>query len=147
VIANPAGATDGDPVGRLLPLLKKHWWLSGGSSKPAKVQPGKNRVETTGRFMAFQFSPTGYKLDTGLIWLWLADQPAAEKPEDESYYPPTEYLGKLSQWHVYIAVTENARKDWPTAKEDIKRALAADPKAQIKVDVIIATPPAKPALP
>src|SRR5687767_13907982 len=27
VITNPAGATDGDPVGRLLPLLKKDWWL------------------------------------------------------------------------------------------------------------------------
>jgi len=127
VIANP-DATDGDAVGRLLPLLKKDWWLNGGSLQPAKVQPGKNRVQTTGRLVSFQFNPTGYKLDSGLVWLWLADEPAAEKPADDSFYPATEYLGKIANWHVYFAITPAAEKDWPTAKEDIAKALKADPK-------------------
>jgi hypothetical protein len=128
VTTNPAADADGDPIGRLLPLVKKDWWLGGGSSKPSKMQPGKNHQETTGRFMTFLYNPTGNKLDNGVVWLWLADEPAAQKPDDQTHWPASEDLGKVSRWQVYIAVDAAAQKAWPTVKEDIIKALKADPK-------------------
>ena len=126
VIADPAGNADGDPVGRLLPLVKEKWWLSG--SGEGKIQPGKNRLQTDGRYFLMQFNPTGYKKDSGLIWVWLADKPAAEKENDNSHLPASEYLGKISRWHVYFAASDAALKDWPTASEDISKALKAEAK-------------------
>lgn len=126
VRANPAANADGDPVGRLLPLVKKNWWLTGSGS--GTIQPGKNRPQTDGRYFLLEFNPTGNKRDTGLIWVWLADKPAAEKGDDNSRLPASEYLGKIGLWHVYLAVDENSQKAWPTAKEDISKALGADAK-------------------
>jgi hypothetical protein len=125
VIANP-NASDGDPIGRLLPLIKEHWWLTGGGS--GEIQPGRNRPQTTGKIIYLEFSPTGNKRDTGLIWVWLADKQAAEKGDDNSNLPASEYLGKASRWHVYFAATDAAAKAWPTAKDDITKALKAEVK-------------------
>ena len=133
VTADPVlAAADGDPVGRLLPLVKDRWWLSGGSNQPTKLQPGANRGQATGRLVSLYYSPTGYKGDSGLVWLWLTDEPAAEQPVTGKYPPSSEYVGKVDRWHVYISVDANARKAWPTAKDDIKKALADEQETDAK---------------
>jgi hypothetical protein len=126
-VAADARADDGDPVGRLLPLLRKNWWMTGGLSAGA-VRPGSNHAEGNGRLILFDYNPTGYKKDAGLVYLYLTNEKAAEKKDVNSSLPASEYLGQAARWHVYATVTENAQKDWPTAKEDIKRALETEPK-------------------
>ena len=59
VTASPMAAKDGDPIGRLLPLVKKSWWLEGGSSHTTKLHPGSNRSEVNGRLIDFHYKPTG----------------------------------------------------------------------------------------
>ncbi len=118
-----AGA-DGDPVGRLLPLVKERWWL-GASSSRTTAQPGRNWSEITGRGLTFVFNPPSTNKDAGHVWLWLAEQPAkALPPDDLSSKPEFESLGKVSWWHVYFLASEIALKEWPTAKEDILQSLA-----------------------
>ena len=38
--------------------------------------------------------------------------------------PASEYLGRVSQWHLYMHVPAEALKRWPTVKEDVQKALA-----------------------
>jgi hypothetical protein len=125
VTADGVAAADGDPVGRLLPLVKDRWCLA-AHGKSGPVHPGSNRQEVTGRLISFQYNPTGYKADSGLIWLWLTDEAAAEQPVTADWPPRSEYLGRISRWHAYIRADANATRAWPDAKEDIRRALAAE---------------------
>ena len=137
VAVNPVLAVaDGDPVGRLLPLVKKGWWLGAGPGKPVTFQPGSNHGETTGRGMTFVFNEPKRQDNAGLINLWLADKPAPQQPVNPlSSLPQTEYLGKLSRWHVYYLASEKALAAWPTAKEEIQQALAAESKVSLQIDV------------
>ena len=137
VVANPAGAAvDGDPLGRLLPLVKEGWLIgtSPGPKLKLKRQPGSNWGETTGQAVRFVKNPPVHKGD-GLINLFLADEPAAAKPVDIlSSIPISEYLGKVDRWHIYFLASEKALAAWPSAKEDIKKALAAEPAMSFKID-------------
>jgi hypothetical protein len=126
VTANPAADADGDPIGKLLPLVKKNWWLSGSGA--GQIQPGKNHAQVAGRYMNLMFNDTGSKRDTGIIYVWLADEKADQKADDDSHLPAGKYLGKASRWQVYFATDANAEKAWPTAGEDIVKALQADKK-------------------
>ena len=124
VVADPGAAADGDPVGRLLPLLNERWWLGAVGAKATKLHPGGNHQEVSGRLLTLQYNPTGYKVDAGLVWLWLTDQPAAEQHPTGDWPPPSEYLGKLTRWHVYFNASTNALRAWPAVKADLKRALS-----------------------
>ena len=141
--SNPNANADEDFIGKLLPLLKQHWSVgTGGNSKARKTRPGSNREEVTTRFVSLQYNPIGTKRDSGLVWLWLAEEPAAERPGPvEEHPPPTEDLGKLSLWHVYVNVSSNALKAWPSVKEDVRRALsggnAANPPAAERAIILI----------
>jgi len=123
VAADAAADADGDPVGRLLPLLPKGWSLANMVGKMSQLRPGNNHEEVLEGRAIMLYS--GYRtMDEMVIWLWLTDQPAAERavpPGDTN--PASEHLGQAGRLHVYINVDANALKDWPTAKEDILRAL------------------------
>ncbi len=136
VAPNPArAAADGDPVGRLLPLMKKGWWLGAGP-REAKFQPGRNWSEGTGRIVTFVHNPPSYRNDAGHIWLSLMDEASTALPPDTfSSKPEAEYLGKISRWHVYYLASESALKAWPTALEDIKHALTAEFKVSLEVNL------------
>jgi hypothetical protein len=128
VIPNPArAAADGDPIGRLLPLVKEGWWLGAGPAK-SQFRPGSNWSEITGQIARFVKNPPASN-GGGLINICLANERAAEEPVSiESSVPTSEYLGKLDRWHVYWLASDTTVKAWPTAKEDIKKALAARPE-------------------
>ena len=124
ITPNPAATADGDPVGRLLPLVRDDWSLVGAPDASGKVRPGANRQEVPGRQIIFQSNPTGVIRDIALVWLWLTDDPADEIEKAAAHGPPwSEYLGRISQWHVYVHAPPEATKRWPKAKEDIQRAL------------------------
>jgi hypothetical protein len=128
VIADPKLANaDGDPIARLLPLMKKSWWLASSNGKPRKLNPGLNHAQVTGRFFALEYHPTGYKKDSGVVWLWLTDEQAAEQVVAGDWPPASKYLGKVDRWHVYIHADDNARRAWANAEEDIKKALSGTP--------------------
>ena len=130
-----AGA-DGDPVGRLRPLVKKGWWLGAGPGKPAKFQPGSNHGETIGRGMTFVFNGPKWKDDAGLINLWLADKPRARAAgEPRIVFAADRISRQASGWHVYYLASEKALAAWPTAKEEIKQALSAESKVSLQIDV------------
>src|SRR5262249_22213871 len=119
-------AADGDPVGRLLPLVKDGWWLGTGAPQP-DLQPGRNWGKGRGRIVRFVFNPPATKNESGLINLCLMDEASDALPPDaNSSLPASEYLGKASRWHVYFLISPNARNAWPSAKEDIRRALTAE---------------------
>ena len=122
---------DGDPVGRLLPLVRERWWLGAGAHQ-AKLRSGRNWQEVPGQIVRFVYNPPAHKADSGLIDICLCDRRAAELPaNDLSSVPEAEYLGKVSRWHVYLVVTANAQTAWPAARKEIALALAADgPAAQ-----------------
>jgi beta-lactamase regulating signal transducer with metallopeptidase domain len=115
---------DGDPIARLLPLLQKNWWLAANNSAPKPLNPGANYAQVTGRFIALEYHPTGYKNDSGLVSLWLTDQQAGEQPVTATWPPASTYLGLIDRWYVYIHADPNAIKAWPTANQDISKALA-----------------------
>jgi hypothetical protein len=127
VTENPEAAADGDPIGRLLPLVKEKWWLT-GTGKTEKLHPGGNREEVLGCFVYILYNPTGYKPDSGMVSLWLTEEAAAEQPVAAEWPPASEYLGKVDRWHVYAHIDANGGKAWPAAKDDIKKALAAELK-------------------
>jgi hypothetical protein len=124
----------------LLPLVKDDWWLVAGATRPDKLQPGGNRAEVLGQFLSFQYVPTGYKGDSGVIWLWLTDEPAAEQPAVADWPPASESLSQVDRWHVYAHIDDHARAAWPTAAVDIQRAL-------VKAVDLAATAPLFPELP
>ena len=124
VTAGPAGTADGDPIGRLLPLVKgkERWLLATRPKGPEKLRPGKNRSEVTGRSVVFQEREA--KRNGKLIWFWLTDEPAAETPGAAADWPPeTQDLGKVGRWHVYVHAPKVALDDWPTVVEEVKAAL------------------------
>jgi hypothetical protein len=122
---------DGDPVAKLLPLVKEHWWLGAGEHQ-AKLQPGQNWEAVPGQIVRFVSNPSASNADSGLVDVVLCDRRAGELPVAiESSKPTAEYLGKLARWHVYLVVTANAETAWPTARRDIAHALSAErPAAQ-----------------
>ena len=119
VTVNPDAAADGDPIGRLLPLVKEKWWLT-GTGKMGKVHPGGNREEVPGYFVFFHYVPTGYKLDSGTVSVWLTEKAAAEQPVQAEWPPTSKYLNKVDRWHVYTSIDAIGGKAWPTANDDIK---------------------------
>jgi len=127
ITPDATASADGDPIGRLLPLVKEKWWLT-GSGKTGKIRPGGNREEVLGCFVYFHYVPTGYKQDSGMVSLWLTENAAGERTMDGEWPVASEYLGKVDRWHVYVHVDAIGGKAWPTAKEDIKQALAAEPQ-------------------
>jgi len=124
VAPNPAAAADGDPVGLLLPLVKKDWYFWAPLMDTGKLHPGGNRQEVVGRVFTFEYPSTNEKGPR--IWLWLTDQPAAEQPNVAEEPPPSEYIGKVSRWYVYFYRSASGVKAWPTAKQDITRALSRE---------------------
>jgi hypothetical protein len=127
VVADPAANADGDPIGKLLPLLRDKWSIGTGGSRTNRVRPGSNHEEVAGRLLTLQYNPTGLKTDSGLVWLWLTDEVAAEQPATGDWPPASDYLGKLSRWQVYFYASTNALRAWPTVKEEVTRALKAEP--------------------
>jgi len=128
IVADELASADGDPVGRLLPLVQDKWVLAGGSSQPAKLNPGGNHSEVEGRLLDFQYNPTGYKVDAGIIWLWLTSEAANEQPATNDWPPVSEYLGKIDRWHVYYYASPNAARAWPNAKDEIMVVLGSEPQ-------------------
>lgn len=126
VTPDPAGGADGDPIGRLLPLVKDRprWLLTTPPKAPGMVRPGRNRAEVSGRLVAFQEREA--KRNGKLAWFWLTEQPAAEEAAAASvtWPPETQALGRVGRWHVYAHVPKAALDDWPTVVEEVKRALA-----------------------
>lgn len=114
--------SDGDPIGRLLPLVKDRWWLS-GSGRMTKLHPGRNRSEVNGCQVTFLYNPTGYKDDAGFISLWLTETAADEQPVAKDWLEESESLGQVDRWHVYFYFDRNAKAAWPTAKKDLVNAL------------------------
>ncbi|MFI5380219.1 MAG: M56 family metallopeptidase, partial [Tepidisphaerales bacterium] len=141
VVGEPAAQTDGDPVGRLLPLRKDQWRLTVATK--GKVYPGSNWQEVSGCCMTFDYYPTNDQKESSLVWLCLADEPAVAQPSVAVWPPPSEYLGKVSRWHVYLHTNANALKTWPEAKEDIKRALAAGERAPTPLTRPVVAQPVK----
>ena len=124
VTADPAGAADGDPIGRLLPLVKgkERWLLAARPKGPGKVRPGKNRKEVVGRSVVFQEREA--KRNGKLIWFWLTDEPAEAAAGAAADWPPeTQEVGKVGRWHVYVHAPKAALEDWPTVVEEVKGAL------------------------
>jgi hypothetical protein len=100
-----------------------------------KLRPGSNWGETGGQNVRFVHYPPVAKGE-GLVLLWLADEAAAAQPVDPlSSLPASEYLGKIDRWHVYYLASDKALAAWPTAKEDIKKALAGDPELSLKIEL------------
>jgi hypothetical protein len=128
VTPDPAGAADGDPIGRLLPLVegKQRWLLTTPPKGPAKVRPGKNRKEVPARLVAFQ--ELDAKRSGKIFWFWLAEEPAEEDAAAPAadWPPETQPLGKVGRWHVYLHAPKAALPDWPTVAEEVKRALAEE---------------------
>ncbi len=124
VVPDPEANADGDPIGKLLPLLKENWSIGTGGTHTNRVQPGSNHQEVAGQLLTLQYNPTGYKADSGLVWLWLTDEVAAEQTATGDWPPPSEYLGNLSRWHVYFNASTNVLRAWPTVKEDVIGALS-----------------------
>lgn len=123
----PDRAAVNDPVAALLPLQKKDW-LFIASSEAHNRQPGANWQAVNCSTATFRLLPPTSKRDFDFVSLYLADEAAKKQPEDlaiESSAPATEYLGKLSRWHVYFLASEGALKAWPTARDDISKALIA----------------------
>jgi beta-lactamase regulating signal transducer with metallopeptidase domain len=128
VVADAAADAGGDPIGRLLPLLPEGWSLANMAGRMARLRPGNNREEVQEGRELMLYSGNIRSVDGKVIWLWLTDQPAAERaagPGDTT--PASEYLGQAGRLHIYINVDANALKGWPTAKEDILRALQNGP--------------------
>ena len=124
VMADPAGAADGDPIGRLLPLVKgkERWLLAARPKEPGRVRPGKNRKEVVGRSVVFQEREA--KRNGKLIWFWLTDEPAGVAAGAVADWPPeTQEVGKVGRWHVYVHAPKAALEDWPTVVEEVKGAL------------------------
>jgi hypothetical protein len=131
VLPNEAlAATDGDPVGRLLPLVKEKWWLGAGEPQ-TELQPGANWDKVPGRIIWFVFNPPQHKDDSGMIWICLADRAAPALPPqsyESSSQPSSQYWNKLARWHVYVNASQIALNAWPTARQDITKALATEPE-------------------
>jgi len=139
VVADAQTDADGDPVGRLLPILPEEWWLMNLGSQIGPLRPGSNRVEATGRALKLHapywfhknldsgvIPPTGSgtMADPGIIWLWLTEKPAAERaPQPGDNTPASEYLGQAGRFIIYISAGADALAAWPTAENDILLAL------------------------
>ena len=125
--ANPAmvGTTnETQPFGRL--------WLQGGHyQKSAGLRPGGNWTTVPGYAFVIHRDRYGSRMantnyDATVVWLWLTDIAAGSGGMLRDGLPASEYLGKISRWHVYISADAKALKAWPTAKEDIQRALGGE---------------------
>lgn len=128
VVADDAALADGDPMGRLLPLVAGKWAPQGSPNPAAKIRPGRNRAETSGWQFVFPLTDRGVKGSKAVVWLWLASEPAEElaAPRDD-FLQTSEDLGMISRWHVYLSAPREALDLWPTVKEDLKAALEKDP--------------------
>jgi hypothetical protein len=128
IIPDPAAGADGDPVGRLLPLVqgREHWTFVAPPNHPARMRPGLNRAEVPARVMIFQYAPPNATIrDIRSAWFWLADEESPEQAAaaDAKWPPATESLGKIGRWHVYSTAPADAVKQWPTLVEDVRKAL------------------------
>ncbi len=126
ITSDPAGTADGDPVGRLLPLVREGWTFGAGPSVPYPLRPGSNWSEVNCRPITFIFNGPAYRDDAGMINICLATEPATAEVHPESSLPTTEYLGQVDRWHVYWLISENALQAWPDAQADIVAALGGD---------------------
>ena len=88
VIADAGAAADGDPMGKLLPLVSANFGLIGSPNASGKLRPGRNRKETPGRQYIF-VGPGGLKGSKAAVWLWLMDEAAEEAEPSENDYLPT----------------------------------------------------------
>ena len=95
VTADPVlAAADGDPVGRLLPLLKESWSLTGPPVQATPLNPGGNRAPTTGRVFLLTSGSTKSK-DGSQVWLWLTNEAAADQaPADAEKAGTTQHRPK-----------------------------------------------------
>src|SRR6185436_3008800 len=85
VTAAEGPAVDGDPMGKLLPLVSANFGIIGSPNAKRKVQRGGHRQETAGWQFIF-VGPGGLKGSKAAVWLWLTDEAAKEA---ETEYPPT----------------------------------------------------------
>ena len=95
----------------LLPVCPNGWYLSKGLH---------GVVEPFGRGFAINF--TRHPMQREIVGLWFAKE---EVKVDPNQQPPfkMEYLGHTRGQFVFGSVDENAPALWPTAFEDISRAL------------------------
>ena len=123
VTSDESAAADGDPMGKLLPLVSANFGMIGSPNAKGKVRPGSNRKEGTGWQFIF-VGPGGLKGNKAAVWLWLTDEAAEEtEPPENDYLPTSEYVGKVPRWHVYLHAPPEALKLWPAVKEVLKTAL------------------------
>lgn len=121
----PDQAAASDPVGLLLPLSKKNWQFITPSGERER-SPGASWQPTNCRLVMFKLKPPTNKREYDFVQVFLADEAAKEYPKElvvESPGPSTEYLGKISRWHVYYLASAGALKAWPNAKDDITQSL------------------------
>jgi len=126
---SPAGTADGDPVGRLLPLAQGAWALATAGRSRHDIQPGNTMAPGPGWPMTFEHNPTGIIADVALVHVWLMDQRSVPVEPDwrENPVGPSEYIGRIGRWHVYIAAQIEALKRWPTVNTDVRNALSHPP--------------------
>jgi len=118
-----------DPIVPLLRLTKKNWFIVASPGAHVRM-PGAKWMPTNCRMVTFRLDPPRSISDYDSVQLFLADEAAKVVPptlDIDSSAPDTEYLGKISRWHVYYLASAGALKAWPTAKDDITKALQTVP--------------------
>lgn len=118
-------AAASDPIGLLLPLVKKNWQFVAPSGERER-HPGANWQPTNCRLVMFNFKHRTSKREHDFVQVFLADEAAKEHPKELVVKPSasnTKYLGKISRWHVYYLASPGALKAWPNAIDDITRSL------------------------
>ena len=127
VLPNPQADADGDPVGRLLPLMKNGWKLSATRPWTPLVQPTGEWGRATGRMMSFYQWHGGKPDGMSVVYIWLTKTQAPREPWQSEQPGSAEYVGKLPTGHLYLLSRFKRENAWPTFKEDIKRALMKTP--------------------
>ena len=127
VAASAGSSMDGDPMERLMQLNSAKWTIVGNPNALKKMQPGQNRTESSGWQFLFVDREKGMKGSRFAVWLWLTREPALQVTNRDKLDLPSEFLGNISQWYVYIYVSPEALAAWPTVKEDIAKVLDRTP--------------------
>jgi len=130
IVVDPTAVRAPAPIARLLPLIEDRWQISARPSMSRLMRPSGEWGRVPGRRIGLWHRLPGGKWDAAFFTIWLADEPAPIEPWMRREGDPSsaEYLGKVARWHVYLLARGEALERWPTVKEDIRRALAAEPK-------------------
>jgi len=130
---------NGDPAGKLRTALPKGWSLWGSALVGRTVMhPGAQWSRVPAGYVKlrspFARTRAGFQRATPPIIVYLAHRQAEKaKPQtadnlQDIERKKTEYLGRGTQYHVYVHLPPQAAERWPTAKEDIAKALGIKTK-------------------